>query len=29
MIADHRRQLETIDVGHVDVNENDGDVILQ
>ena len=29
MIADHRRQLKTIDVRHVDVDENDRDVTLQ
>ena len=29
MIADHRRELETVDVRHVDVDENDGDVVLE
>ena len=29
MIADHRRELKTIDIRHVDVNENDSDVVPQ
>ena len=29
MIADHRGQLEAVDVRHIDVDENDSDVILQ
>src|SRR5215510_3963764 len=29
MIADHRCQLKTVDVGHIDVDKDDGDVMLQ
>jgi hypothetical protein len=27
MVADHRRQLKAVDIRHVDVDENDGDVM--
>src|SRR4029077_12965218 len=29
MVADHRGELEAVDVGHVNVDENDGDVIFE
>ena len=29
MVADHRGKLETVDVRHVDIDEDDGDVVLQ
>ena len=29
MLADHRRQLEAVELRHADVDENDGDVVLE
>ena len=29
MLADHRRQLEAVEVRHDDVDQHDGDVVLQ
>ncbi len=29
MVANHRRQLKTVDIRHVDVDENDGDIVPQ
>ncbi len=29
MVADHRRQLEAVEIGHADVDQDDGDLVLQ
>ena len=29
MVTDHRRKLESVGFGHVNVDENDGDILLQ
>ena len=29
MLADHRRQLEAVELGHADIDQDDGDVVLE
>ena len=29
MVADHRRKLESVGFGHVNVDENEGDILLE